>query len=41
LKGIMTATPWVSLFFLVLGWILFDQALYMTFICSTEAVIGH
>jgi hypothetical protein len=37
LKGIMTATPWVSLFFLALCQILFDQAMYMTFI-STETI---
>jgi hypothetical protein len=41
LKGIMTATPWANLFFLALGRILFDQAMYMTFICSIEAFIGH
>jgi len=34
LKGIMTATPWVILFFLTLGWILFDEAMYMAFICN-------
>ena len=35
LKGIRNATPQVSLFFSALGWLLFDQAMYINLSLST------